>query len=103
MDNESEYKKSLENVKNLSLGLILKQYVYSFLYWIYMQNPEYSEYLTPEDLTNYFLHKIDHDDLCYKLFVEHGFEWGGDWEHAKDYQHFEMPDEWIEKSSCRKM
>lgn len=50
-----------------------------------------------------FLHKIDHDDLCYKVFAEHGFEWGGDWEHAKDYQHFEMPDEWIEKSSCGKM
>ena len=50
-----------------------------------------------------FPHKIDHDDLCYKVFAEHGFEWGGDWEHAKDYQHFEMPDEWIEKSSCRKM
>ena len=50
-----------------------------------------------------FLHKIDHGDLCYKVFAEHGFEWGGDWEHAKDYQHFEMPDEWIEKSSCRKM
>ena len=50
-----------------------------------------------------FPHKIDHDDLCYKVFAEHGFEWGGEWEHAKDYQHFEMPDEWIEKSSCRKM
>ena len=49
-----------------------------------------------------FPHKIDHDDLCYKVFAEHGFEWGGDWEHAKDYQHFEMPDEWIQKSSCRK-
>ena len=34
-------------------------------------------------------HKIDHDDLCYKLFTEHGFEWGGDWTHSKDYQHFE--------------
>ena len=42
-------------------------------------------------------------DLCYKVFAEHGFEWGGDWEHAKDYQHFEMPDEWIEKSSSIKM
>ena len=31
-----------------------------------------------------FPHKIDHDDLCYKVFAEHGFEWGGDWEHAKD-------------------
>lgn len=50
-----------------------------------------------------FPHKIDHDDLCYNVFAEHGFEWGGDWEHAKDYQHFEMSDEWIEKSSCRKM
>lgn len=36
-----------------------------------------------------FPHKIDHDDLCYKLFTEHGFEWGGDWTHSKDYQHFE--------------
>ena len=50
-----------------------------------------------------FPYKIDHDDLCYKVFAEHGFEWGGDWEHAKDYQHFEMPDEWIQKSSYRKM
>lgn len=32
-----------------------------------------------------FLHKIDHDDLCYKLFVEHGFEWGGDWVTENSY------------------
>ena len=31
---------------------------------------------------------INHDDLCYKLFVEYGFAWGGDWKSAKDYQHF---------------
>lgn len=41
------------------------------------------------DRSKDFLHKIDHDDLCYKLFMEHGFEWGGDWKHSKDYQHFE--------------
>lgn len=41
------------------------------------------------DRSNDFSHKIDHDDLCYKLFTEHGFEWGGDWTHSKDYQHFE--------------
>ncbi len=35
--------------------------------------------------------KIDHEDLCYRLFIEHGFEWGGDWENRKDYQHFEIP------------
>lgn len=36
-----------------------------------------------------FPHKIDHDDLCYQLFTEHGFTWGGDWKNSKDYQHFE--------------
>ena len=35
--------------------------------------------------------KIDHEDLCYQLFISHGFEWGGDWEDRKDYQHFEIP------------
>ncbi|MDD6037350.1 MAG: M15 family metallopeptidase [bacterium] len=34
-------------------------------------------------------YQIDHDDLCYKLFTEHGFTWGGDWNSSKDYQHFE--------------
>ncbi len=45
-----------------------------------------------------FPYKIDHDDLCFRLFTAHGFEWGGDWEDRKDYQHFEIPtaqiDEW---------
>lgn len=35
--------------------------------------------------------KINHADLCYKLFKEHGFIWGGDWHSLKDYQHFEKP------------
>ena len=34
-------------------------------------------------------YKIDHNDLCYKLFKQHGFTWGGDWTSLKDYQHFE--------------
>lgn len=33
--------------------------------------------------------KIDHDDLCFRLFTERGFRWGGDWRTLKDYQHFE--------------
>lgn len=37
-----------------------------------------------------FPHKIDHDDLAFKLFTDAGFEWGGDWEGRKDYQHFEF-------------
>ena len=34
-------------------------------------------------------HMITHEDLCYRLFSEHGFSWGGDWKNSKDYQHFE--------------
>ncbi len=41
------------------------------------------------DRSKDFPHKIDHEDLCYKLFKEYGFTWGGDWIHSKDYQHFE--------------
>ena len=44
------------------------------------------------DRTKDFPYKIDENDLCYKLFTEHGFEWGGNWKSVKDYQHFEVPD-----------
>jgi hypothetical protein len=44
------------------------------------------------DRTKDFPYKIDTHDLCYKLFTEHGFEWGGNWKSVKDYQHFEVPD-----------
>lgn len=36
-----------------------------------------------------FLYKIDENDYAYKLFIEHGFTWGGNWTNSKDYQHFE--------------
>ena len=45
------------------------------------------------DRTKNFPYKIDTEDLCYKLFIEHGFEWGGNWKTVKDYQHFEVSDE----------
>lgn len=41
------------------------------------------------DRTKSFGYKIDRHDLCYKLFRNHGFKWGGDWKSVKDYQHFE--------------
>lgn len=41
------------------------------------------------DRNREFEHKIDENDLCYKLFTEHGFTWGGSWNSVKDYQHFE--------------
>ncbi len=39
-----------------------------------------------------FPHKIDENDLAFKLFTAHGFKWGGYWKTLKDYQHFEK--EW---------
>ena len=68
-------------------------------------NPFYNPYITykkdgsvnisPEGSEPYadraaeFPYKIDENDLAYKLFKEHGFAWGGNWNSCKDYQHFE--------------
>ena len=41
------------------------------------------------DRSKEFPYKIDESDLCYKLFTEHGFTWGGNWNSCKDYQHFQ--------------
>lgn len=54
-----------------------------------------SDYICPTQSVFYayrdndFPYKIDENDLCYRLFKEHGFKWGGDWNSCKDYQHFE--------------
>ncbi len=34
-------------------------------------------------------YKIEKGDLCHRLFLAHGFSWGGAWRSLKDYQHFE--------------
>lgn len=58
-------------------------------------NEDGSENILPENATDYadrtkkFPYKIDENDLCYKLFTEHGFVWGGNWNSCKDYQHFQ--------------
>ncbi len=44
-----------------------------------------------------FPYKIEEDDLCCRLFKEHGFIWGGNFTKSKDYQHFEMPDSVVDK------
>jgi len=41
------------------------------------------------DRSKDFPYKIDENDLCYKLFIGHGFTWGGNWNSSKDYQHFQ--------------
>ena len=62
-----------------------------------------SIYIVPENGKQYcdrdkeYPYKIVKDDICVRLFEENGFEWGGDWDEEKDYQHFEIPREQIEK------
>ena len=51
------------------------------------------------DRAKEFDYKINKDDLCYKLFIEKGFEWGGNWTDRKDYQHFELPTDITDKYS----
>ena len=70
-----------------------------------LYNPYYKDredgtrYVQPATAVDYcnrdwdFPYKIDHDDLCFKLFTQAGFEWGGDWTSCKDYQHFELIEE----------
>ena len=41
------------------------------------------------DRSKHHTYMIRKGDLCYRLFKEKGFRWGGDWKHSKDYQHFE--------------
>lgn len=41
------------------------------------------------DRTKSFPYKIVSGDLCHRLMLRHGFEWGGSWRSVKDYQHFE--------------
>ena len=41
------------------------------------------------DRSKSFKYKITTQDLCYRLFIQHGFRWGGAWRSLKDYQHFE--------------
>ena len=61
--------------------------------YVQMRNGE--EYVCPTGSVPYanrddnFPYKIDENDLAYKLFKQHGFIWGGDWNSLKDYQHFE--------------
>ncbi|ORT99172.1 hypothetical protein D081_2142 [Anaerovibrio sp. JC8] len=67
------------------------------LYNPYMKPLNGGMYIVPENGRQYcdrekdFPYKIVKDDLCCRLFEDNGFEWGGDWEEQKDYQHFEIP------------
>lgn len=61
-------------------------------YVIYNSDPLYVLPAAGEPYTDReaeFEGKITTEDPCYKLFIEHGFSWGGNWSKPTDYQHFE--------------
>ncbi len=64
-------------------------------YVVFNKNGSGETYISPPgseiyvDRTKDFPYKIDESDLCYKLFTDHGFTWGGNWNSCKDYQHFQ--------------
>ena len=41
------------------------------------------------DRTKHHPYTIRKGDLLYRLFIQHGFTWGGSWKSCQDYQHFE--------------
>ena len=65
------------------------------LYNPYVRTSGGKELISPDNAVPYadrsadFPYKIDKNDLCYRIFIEHGFSWGGSWNSSKDYQHFE--------------
>ena len=78
-----------------ALGLAIDINPYYNPYIVYNKNGTGETYISPKgseiyaDRTQDFPYKIDTNDWCYRLFKEHGFTWGGDWNSTKDYQHFQ--------------
>ena len=88
----------VENTTSLSkhaLGCAIDVNPFYNPYIVYGKGENGGDYISPPEAAEYvdrskdFPHKIDEDDLCCRLFKEHGFTWGGDWTSQKDYQHFQ--------------
>lgn len=89
------------NYRNISGSGKLSKHSYGLaidvnpLYNPYVKNTAEETICQPENASDYinrsseFSYKIDENDLCYQLFIAHGFTWGGSWNSVKDYQHFE--------------
>ena len=79
-----------DQISNHAYGLAIDINPYYNVYYIASEN-----YIFPEDGWQYldrnkdFPYKIEVGDLCYTLFTEAGFEWGGWWTYNTDYQHFQ--------------
>lgn len=79
-----------DEISNHAYGLAIDINPYYNVYYIASEN-----YIFPEDGWQYldrdsdFPYKIEVGDLCYTLFTEAGFDWGGWWTYNTDYQHFQ--------------
>ena len=83
------------NLSKHAYGLAIDVNPYYNPYVVFQRNADGSDYISPPgseiyaDRSQSFAYKIDENDLCYRLFTEHGFTWGGNWNSTKDYQHFQ--------------
>ena len=81
------------NLSKHALGLAIDINPFFNPYVVYKNDG--TTYISPQGSETYvdrskdFAYKIDENDLCYRLFKEHGFIWGGNWNSCKDYQHFQ--------------
>ncbi len=84
-----------DNLSKHALGCAIDVNPFYNPYVVFNKDGSGETYISPEgseiyaDRSQNFPYKIDENDLCYKLFKEHGFTWGGNWNSSKDYQHFQ--------------
>ena len=87
--------RTIDNTDQISqhaYGLAIDINPYYNVYYIPSENyifpPEGWDYL---DRNADFPYKLVPEDLCYELFTQAGFIWGGWWTYNIDYQHFQYP------------
>ena len=84
-----------DHLSKHAYGLAIDINPYYNPYVVFNKDGTGETYISPKgsevyaDRSKDFPYKIDENDLCYKLFIEHGFTWGGNWNSSKDYQHFQ--------------
>ena len=86
------------SLSNHALGRAIDINPFYNPYIIFGGNEDGTDYISPSgseiyaDRGSSFPYKINENDLCYRLFIERGFTWGGNWNSCKDYQHFQKKD-----------
>ncbi|MDE6847208.1 MAG: M15 family metallopeptidase [Lachnospiraceae bacterium] len=85
-----------DNLSKHALGCAIDINPFYNPYVVFNRGENGETYISPKgseiyaDRSQEFPYKIDETDLCYRLFTERGFTWGGNWNSCKDYQHFQI-------------